>query len=113
MTATAHLPKDWEPAAATLADRIILITGAADGIGRALARSCAKHSATVIMLDRNVRGLEQAYDEILATSTRNPRSIRWTCRVPRRVITPRSRRLLSRSSDSCTGWCTMRLFSAR
>jgi len=72
MTATAHLPNDWEPTAETLADRIILITGAADGIGRALARSCAKHGATVIMLDRNVRGLEQAYDEILAAGLREP-----------------------------------------
>jgi len=72
MTATTHLPNDWEPAAATLADRIILITGAADGIGRALARSCAKYGATVIMLDRNVRGLEQAYDEIVAAQYPEP-----------------------------------------
>jgi NAD(P)-dependent dehydrogenase (short-subunit alcohol dehydrogenase family) len=72
MSATAHLPNDWEPAAETLADRIILITGAADGIGRALACSCAKHGATVIMLDRNVRGLEQAYDEILAAGHPEP-----------------------------------------
>jgi NAD(P)-dependent dehydrogenase (short-subunit alcohol dehydrogenase family) len=72
MSATAHLPNNWEPAAETLAGRVILITGAADGIGRALARSCAKHGATVIMLDRNVRGLEQAYDEILAAGYPEP-----------------------------------------
>ena len=72
MTATAHLPHDWEPTDNALADRIILITGAAEGIGRALARACAKHGATVIMLDRNVRGLEQAYDEILAAGHPEP-----------------------------------------
>jgi len=72
MTATAHLPHDWEPSDGTLSDRVILITGAADGIGRALAHSCAKNGATVIMLDRNVRGLEQAYDEIVAAKYPEP-----------------------------------------
>jgi NAD(P)-dependent dehydrogenase (short-subunit alcohol dehydrogenase family) len=72
MTATAYLPRDWEPSDGTLADRIILITGAADGIGRALARACASYGATVIMLDRNVRGLEQAYDEIVAAKHPEP-----------------------------------------
>jgi len=72
MTTTARLPDDWKPAAGTLADRTVLITGAADGIGRALARACAQHGATVIMLDRNVRGLEQAYDEILAAGHPEP-----------------------------------------
>ena len=72
MTAAARPPNDWEPADGTLADRVILITGAADGIGRALARSCAALGATIIMLDRNVRGLEQAYDEILAAGHPEP-----------------------------------------
>ena len=58
MTTTARLPADWQPESGLLTDRIILITGAADGIGRALALGCAGHGATVIMLDRNVRGLE-------------------------------------------------------
>jgi NAD(P)-dependent dehydrogenase (short-subunit alcohol dehydrogenase family) len=72
MNATSRLPHDWEPSDGTLSDRIILITGAADGIGRALAHSCAKNGATVIMLDRNVRGLEQAYDEIVAAKHPEP-----------------------------------------
>jgi len=113
MTVTARLPHDWEPSDGTLADRIILITGAADGIGRALARSCAKHGATVILLDRNVRGLEQAYDEILAAGHREPALYPLDLQAPPPTTTPRSRRPSSGSSDSCTGWCTMRLFSAR
>jgi NAD(P)-dependent dehydrogenase (short-subunit alcohol dehydrogenase family) len=72
MTTTARLPDDWKPAAEVLADRIILITGAADGIGRALACACAEHRATVVLLDRNVRGLEQAYDEIVAAGHPEP-----------------------------------------
>jgi NAD(P)-dependent dehydrogenase (short-subunit alcohol dehydrogenase family) len=72
MTTTARLPDDWEPDAGLLNDRIILITGAADGIGRALALGCAGHGATVVMLDRNVRGLEKAYDEIVAAGHPEP-----------------------------------------
>jgi NAD(P)-dependent dehydrogenase (short-subunit alcohol dehydrogenase family) len=72
MTATARLSRDWEPAENALDERIILITGAADGIGRALTRACAKHGATVVMLDRNVRGLEQTYDEIVAAGHPEP-----------------------------------------
>jgi NAD(P)-dependent dehydrogenase (short-subunit alcohol dehydrogenase family) len=55
-----------------LAGRIVLVTGAADGIGRALARACARHGATLVMLDRNVRGLEKTYDEILAAGHPEP-----------------------------------------
>ena len=72
MTATARLPHDWEPSDGTLSDRIILITGAADGIGHALSCACARHGATVIMLDRNVRGIERAYDEIVAAGHPEP-----------------------------------------
>jgi len=47
-----------------LRDRIILITGAGGGIGRCLALSCARHGATVILLGRTIRKLEQVYDAI-------------------------------------------------
>lgn len=47
-----------------LAGRIILITGAGDGIGAAAAKSCAAHGATVILLGRTTRKLEQVYDAI-------------------------------------------------
>jgi NAD(P)-dependent dehydrogenase (short-subunit alcohol dehydrogenase family) len=47
-----------------LKDRIILVTGATDGIGRAAAKACAAHGATVILLGRSVAKLEQVYDEI-------------------------------------------------
>lgn len=48
-----------------LAKRIILVTGAADGIGRAVARTFAQHGASLILLDRKSRKLEVLYDEIV------------------------------------------------
>lgn len=47
-----------------LKDRIILITGASDGIGRALALECARVGAQVILHGRSVPKLEKVYDEI-------------------------------------------------
>jgi NAD(P)-dependent dehydrogenase (short-subunit alcohol dehydrogenase family) len=62
----ARLPADWTPAADTLAGRVVLITGAAGGLGRASAVACAKAGATVLLADRKVRALEPVYDEIAA-----------------------------------------------
>ena len=72
MAHTETLAADWSPGPDHLAARILLITGAADGIGRALARGCAAHGATVVLLDRNVRGIESLYDEIVADRAPEP-----------------------------------------
>ena len=47
-----------------LAGRVILITGAGSGLGRALAIESARAGATVILSGRNLRKLEAVYDEI-------------------------------------------------
>jgi len=47
-----------------LKDRIILITGAASGLGKAIALAYAQHGATTILLDKNVANLEALSDEI-------------------------------------------------
>ena len=47
-----------------LANKTILITGAADGIGKAVSIAAAKHGATVILLDKKTRHLEKVYDSI-------------------------------------------------
>lgn len=49
-----------------LEGRILLITGASDGIGRALAVHAAGHGARVILHGRNASKLEKVYDEIEA-----------------------------------------------
>ncbi|MBI3187020.1 MAG: YciK family oxidoreductase [Gammaproteobacteria bacterium] len=49
-----------------LKDKIILVTGAGDGIGKAAAKTYAKHGATVVLLGRTTQKLENVYDEIIA-----------------------------------------------
>ena len=58
--------KDYQARADLLKDRIILITGAGDGIGAAAAKCCAALGATVILLGRTTRKLEAVYDAIEA-----------------------------------------------
>lgn len=52
--------------ASLLKDKIILVTGAGDGIGKAAAKAYAKHGATVVLLGRTTQKLENIYDEIIA-----------------------------------------------
>ena len=47
-----------------LNDKIILVTGAGDGIGRMASLAYAQHGATVILLDKSLPRLEKVYDEI-------------------------------------------------
>lgn len=54
----------YTPEADLLTGRNILVTGAGDGIGRALAIGFARYGATVILLGRKVKKLEAVYDEI-------------------------------------------------
>ncbi|WP_237065452.1 YciK family oxidoreductase [Microbulbifer guangxiensis] len=55
---------NYSPAPDLLKDKVILVTGAGDGIGRIAARTFAAHGATVILLGRTTAKLEAVYDEI-------------------------------------------------
>jgi NAD(P)-dependent dehydrogenase (short-subunit alcohol dehydrogenase family) len=50
----------------------VLVTGAGDGVGRAVAKACAARGATVILLGRTITKLEQVYDEIEAAGGPQP-----------------------------------------
>ena len=58
--------KLYQPRPDLLTERVILVTGAGQGIGRVAALAFAKHGATVILHGRNVPKLEAVYDEIEA-----------------------------------------------
>ena len=60
-------PKKYAHSPGILRDRVIAITGASDGIGKALAIRAAKLGAQVILHGRNAAKLEGVYDQIVQT----------------------------------------------
>ena len=56
--------KNYQATKELLKNKVILITGAGQGIGRVAAITYAAHGATVILLGRNIENLEAVYDEI-------------------------------------------------
>ncbi len=59
-----RVPADFEPSADLLRDRVVLVTGATGGFGNPLSMALAAHGATVILLARNLRLVENLYDQI-------------------------------------------------
>lgn len=55
-----------------LENKTILVTGAGDGIGKSAAITFAKYGATVILLGRTVKKLEQVYDQIVSEGGPEP-----------------------------------------
>lgn len=68
----SRLPAGWQPAADTLADRVVLVTGAYGGLGGAVARAASRAGATVVITGRRKRQLEQLYDAMLAEGLAEP-----------------------------------------
>lgn len=68
----ARLPTGWQPTAATLADRVVLVTGAYGGLGGAVARAASRAGATVVVTGKRKRQLEQLYDAMLAEGLAEP-----------------------------------------
>lgn len=58
--------------ASLLQDQVIIVTGAAGGIGSEVAQAYARHGATVVLLDKQLPALEQVYDAIIADGGPQP-----------------------------------------
>ncbi len=78
MQQTEHMPPaydcllDYEGSPDLLKDRVILITGAAHGIGHAVAVRYACHGAELVLLDWDRAGLESLAEEIVAQGHAEP-----------------------------------------
>ncbi len=64
-------PRSFTPRPDELAGRVIAITGPTRGIGRAVALACAQHGATIVLIGRNVKKLEELDAEIEALGQRD------------------------------------------
>lgn len=63
---------DYNPDKNLLKERVILVTGAGSGIGQAASKAFAEYGATVVLLGRNERKLEETYDIIEAAGWPTP-----------------------------------------
>ena len=72
MNTMAQSRRDYTAPPDLLKERVILVTGAGDGIGRALSKGLAAHGATVVLLGKTIKKLEGVYDEILAAGGLKP-----------------------------------------
>jgi len=61
-----------EPRQGLLDGRVILVTGASDGIGAALALASGRLGATVVLVARTAAKLERVYDQIVASGGPTP-----------------------------------------
>ena len=67
-----HQLLHYDAPADLLAGRVILVTGAAQGIGRAVALRYAHHGAKLVLLDWDRAGLDSLSDEIVAQGSLEP-----------------------------------------
>ena len=62
----------YKPRPDLLSGRVVLVTGAGDGIGRVAALAFAEHGADVVLLGRTRTKLEAVFDTIEATTETRP-----------------------------------------
>ena len=58
------VPADYKPRPDQFDGKVVLVTGATGGFGKAVSLELARHGATVVLLARNLRLVEALYDEI-------------------------------------------------
>ena len=57
---------------APLKDQVVLVSGAAGGLGGATAKALAAAGATVVLLGKTIAGLERVYDDIMSAGHPEP-----------------------------------------
>ena len=75
MSATAATAGDVRPGA--LQDRVVLVSGAHGGLGRAASIACARAGATVVLLGRKVPKLNRVYDAIARSDEGLPEPVNY------------------------------------
>ena len=68
----AENKRDYQPPKDLLKDRVVLVTGAGDGIGRAVSVALGAHGATVVLLGKTIKKLETSYDALVAAGAPKP-----------------------------------------
>ena len=68
-------PNRYQAPQDLLAKRVVLVTGASRGIGRAVALACARHGASVVLNGRDIDLLGALYDEIMANQWPEPATL--------------------------------------
>jgi NAD(P)-dependent dehydrogenase (short-subunit alcohol dehydrogenase family) len=72
MSNMIKIPENFQAEQSCIKDKIILITGAGDGIGAVAAKTYAEYGATVILLGKTIPKLEIVYDAIINAGHTQP-----------------------------------------
>jgi len=77
----SFVPRGWLPSQRELENKTVMVTGASNGIGRAVALACARAGAEVLLTGKDESALEAVYDSIVSEGGKTPGLIPLDLRV--------------------------------
>jgi NAD(P)-dependent dehydrogenase (short-subunit alcohol dehydrogenase family) len=77
----SFVPQGWLPSQNELENKTVMVTGASNGIGRAVAMACARAGAEVLLAGKDDAALETVYDSIVNEGGKTPGLIPLDLRV--------------------------------